>query len=692
MLVTFGTEPDYSKSFKINSLSYIIMVITHIRKRSEEIVLFDPDRIRVAIGKAAESVGVNNKKLEKELTEKVVQKLENNFSNKIPDVEAIQDIVENTLIDEGQVKIAKSYILYRQKRAEMRKEKENILGKKIETKFSKNALMIIKEKYLIKTKKGEIKESPQEMFMRVARIVAEAEKAYGKSAEEIDQTAQEFYEMMYTMQFIPGGRVLANAGVNNQLCNCFVLPLEDSTKKIFASLYTKAILQRLGGGSGFSFSKLRHKGSKAYETDSIASGPIAFLKLFDYASSLIIQSGNRRTANMGSLSIHHPDIIDFITCKDNPELLTNFNVSVEITDEFMNAVMHNLEYDLIDPSSNKELERLDARKVFSLFVTMAWKNGDPGVLFIDKLNQNNPLKETRMETTDPCGEQPLLPYEGIPLGGINLSLMVKNNDVNWDLLKKTVHTSVRFLDNIIGIVNIPVEEVQEIIKKNRRIGLGIMGFADMLYQLKIPYNSVEGENMAEKVMKFIQKEAYNASEKLAHTRGNFPNWDKSIYQGKRYLRNLSLTCISPTGTRSLIADTSPGIEPNFYLIYQQTFDKNNLLKTNPHFINALKQEGCYSDELLYKIAQCGSIRNMKEIPIELRKVFVVAHDISAKWHIRMQAAFQKNIDGAISKTINFPKNAAIKEIEDAYIMAYNLGCKGMTVYRDGCRDKQVINL
>ncbi|HHI03917.1 MAG TPA: adenosylcobalamin-dependent ribonucleoside-diphosphate reductase [Candidatus Woesearchaeota archaeon] len=666
------------------------MGISKIRKRDGTIVKFKLSKIATAIEKAMLAVGIDDDLLPRRLADTVITELNKKHPDEyIPNVEEVQDIVEKTLINKGHAKMAKAYILYRQKRTEIRKLKQNILGKLDDSKLNVNGLLIAQSRYLLKDKEIE---TPKEMFRRVAKHVASAEKLYSKSGKKIAEIEEQFFDMISALEFVPGGRILANAGTNhNMLYNIFVIPIEDSMKGIFKALYHKALIQRYGGGTGFSFSKLRPKGKKLETTKAYASGPVAFIKLFDHASDLTVQIGNRKAANMGSLSVEHPDIVEFITMKERGEI-KNFNISVEITDEFMTAVKENKKYNLKNPSTGEIIDTIDANNIFYLIVTMAWKTGDPGLLFIDRINESNPLPSiARIETTDPCGDQLLLPYDGSPLGAINLSKFVRNKKIKWKHLETVTKLGVRFLDNTVDKSKFPVKKVEETVKNGRRIGLGVMGFADMLYKLGIPYNSEKALETAEKVMKYIAGVAFKMSEELAVEKGVFPLWNKSIYKDKIKLRNCALLAISPTGSRSILADTSPAIEPNFALGYtRKVLGVTEILQINKVLEEVLKEHDLYSEEIIRSIIKNRTLASIN-LPEDIKKIFVTAHDISPEWHIKMQAIFQKYIDNAISKTINFTKDATIEDIKKAFIMAYDLGCKGITVYREGSLAEEVIS-
>lgn len=568
--------------------------------------------------------------------------------------------------------------------------------KKIKCNLSENAKQVLEKRYLTKDTEGNAAETYEELFLRVAENIAQAEKCYFKNTDT-EKLTEEFYNIMARLEFLPNSPTLMNAGKDlQQLSACFVLPIEDSMESIFETVKDTSLIHKSGGGTGFSFSRLRPKNSPVRSTGGVASGPVSFLKVFDAATQAVKQGGTRRGANMGILRIDHPDIMEFICCKENDKDITNFNISAAVTEDFMEKVKKKQDYDLIDPHTKKPVQTLNASKVFAKIVQMAWKNGEPGIIFIDRMNQFNPTPALgEYESTNPCGEQVLLPYESCNLGSINLSQMVKETKIDWDRLAYTTKIAVHFLDNVIDMNKYPLAKIEEITKGNRKIGLGVMGFADMLILLKIPYNSEEAIATARKVMSFVLEKATTASCELAEKKGVFPNFEKSIYNSKNgpRLRNATLTTIAPTGTLSIIANCSSGIEPIFAVSYlRKVLDKDGLPEVHPLFEKISQERGFCSPELMKLISQHASIQEIIEIPEDVRNIFVTSHDISAQWHIRMQAVFQEFTHNAVSKTVNFPNSATVEEVEQVYKMAYESGCKGVTIYRDRSRDEQVLTI
>jgi len=563
--------------------------------------------------------------------------------------------------------------------------------------ISENTARVLEKRYLIKDSKGNVIETPAEMFLRVASHVAEAEEYYG-NGENKELIKDQFYSSMARFEFLPNSPTLMNAGKQlGQLAACFVLPVEDSLEGIFETVKNAALIHKSGGGTGFSFSRLRAKDCRVGSTGGVASGPVSFMKIFNVATEQVKQGGTRRGANMGILRVDHPDIMEFIHCKKDNNTLNNFNISIGLTDSFVNAARQDIGYDLVDPRNNTTVGSLNASDVFGALVYQAWYNGDPGIIFLDRINLDNPTPELgEIESTNPCGEQPLLPMEACNLGSVNLAKFVGYDDtpfIDYEALAQTIHLAVRFLDNTIDMSVYPLKAIDEMVKGNRKIGLGVMGFADLLFRLQIPYNSQNAVSVAEEVMSFIQKEARNASKKLAQERGVFPNFDQSIFkQTGEYLRNATTTTIAPTGTLSIIAGSSSGIEPLFALSFVRTvMDNDKLIEVNPLFKKIAEERGFYSESLIDRIARKGSISHMEEIPEDVRRVFVTAHDVSPKWHLRMQAAFQRYTDNAVSKTVNLAKEVTVNDVMNIYNMAFDLGCKGVTIYRDGSKENQVLS-
>ncbi|GAV26523.1 ribonucleotide-diphosphate reductase subunit alpha [Carboxydothermus islandicus] len=562
-------------------------------------------------------------------------------------------------------------------------------------KLTENALKVLEARYLARNEKGEVIETPEQMFWRVARAIAEAEKIYDKEAD-VEKIAQEFYNFMTELDFLPNTPTLVNAGRPlGQLSACFVLPVGDSMEDIFDAVKYSALIHKSGGGTGFSFSRLRAKGARVRSTGGIASGPVSFMKVFNAATEAVKQGGVRRGANMGVLRCDHPDILEFITAKEDNKDITNFNISVALTDKFMKALEEDGEYELIEPSTGEVVGKLRAREVFERIAKNAWKNGEPGVIFIDRINEANVVPELgEIESTNPCGEQPLLPYESCNLGSINLANMVKDGEIDWEHLEKTVKLAVRFLDNVIDVNHYPLPEIEKMTKKTRKIGLGVMGFADMLIKLSVPYDSEEALNLADKVMEFINKKSKEASAELARVRGTFPAWKKSVWAKKGLkLRNATTTTIAPTGSISIIAGVSSGIEPVFALAFKRhILDRKDIVEVHRLFEQHARENGYYSEKLMMEVAKTGRISGIAGVPEEAKRLFVTALDIAPEWHVKMQAVFQKHTDNAVSKTINMPNSATVEDVKESYLLAYKLGCKGLTVYRDGSREEQVLNV
>ncbi len=658
-------------------------MIEKIRKRDGRIVEFDKSKIANAVLKAFIATKSKDGRKAEEIADRVVKILEERIPG-IPGVEDVQDVVEEVLIKNGYAAVAKAYILYREKRAQIRKAKGFFGVRDDELKVNVNAGRVLERRYLLKDDKGNVIEKPAELMRRIAKAIA------------LDpESEDEFQSMLMNLEFLPNTPTLMNAGTDlGQLSACFVIPVDDSLVSIFDAVKHMALIQQSGGGTGFSFTRLRPKGDIVRSTKGVASGPVTFMRVFDTTTDVIKQGGKRRGANMGILRADHPDIIEFITSKTREGFLTNFNISVAADDKFMEAVLEDKEYELINPRNREVVKKVRAKDMWNLIITMAWRTGDPGVVFIDEINRYNPTPQVgEMESTNPCGELPLLPYESCNLGSINLAKMMKNGSIDWERLEKTIALGVKFLDNVIEVNKYPLKEIEEITFANRKIGLGVMGFADMLVQLGIPYNSEEALKKGEEIMGFIQEKSHAASERLAEERGAFPNFSGSIYKDKKPLRNSTVTTVAPTGTISIIAGCSSGIEPLFAVSFvRNVMEGTRLLEVNPYFEAVARERGFYSDELMMKIAKQGTLAGIEEVPEDVRRVFVTAFDVAPEWHVRMQAAFQKYTDNAVSKTINFAHDVDIKEVEKAYMLAYELKCKGITVYRYGSKAQQVLYL
>ncbi len=678
-----------------------LTTIKSIIKRDGRIVEFDLKKIDDAIFQAAETVGGKDQELAHALSIKVLELLQKKFKGKTPTVDHVQDVVEKTLIEEGHAKTAKAFILFRHHKDQERERRALIIGREnsdANLEFSNEALKILERRYLLRNAEGEVIETPKSMLQRVAKNIAAADKLYGANKEEIRKIEDEFYTLMAELKFLPNSPTLMNAGtITQQLSSCFVLPVEDNINGIFGALKDAALIHQRGSGTGFSFSRLRPKGDLVRTNVGVAAGPVSFMKVYDKALEAIKQGGVRPGANIAVLCVDHPDIIRFIEAKRSTQALKNFNLSVAVTDRFMKAVEEDREYYLTNPKTDKYVGRLKARDVFSMITQNAWKNGDPGLLFIDEINRKHPGKHLgEIETTNQCGEAPLLPYEGIVLGSLNLNLFIdsEKKDIAWEELAKTVRTAVHFLDNVIDMNSYPTKEIEEQTKKTRKFGLGIMGFADLLCKLKIKYDSEEGSGTADNLMSFIKNTAYQSSSELAEKRGTCPAWKESDhYNAERKMRNMTCLSISPTGTISILAEASSGCEPFFAISYHKTvLGDTELIYLNKTFEKIAKERDFYSPELIGRIAREGNIQNCKEIPKDVRDIFVTAQDIDPEWHIKMQSTLQKHVDNSISKTINFPRTASIKDVENAYLSAWKAKCKGITIYRDGSYEDQVINI
>jgi ribonucleoside-diphosphate reductase alpha chain len=661
------------------------MFLRKIKKRDGRITDFDPDRIKNAIHKAFLAVELGDGEKAENVTNEVVKRLEEKFKEKTPSVEDAQDTVVAVLKQKGYGKVAQAYQDYRDKKEELRALREK-LG--IEPKLTVNALEVLKARYLLRDEQENITETPTKLFERVAKAIAQVDKTFGGKPEKT------FYQMMAKLEFLPNTPTLFNAGTDiGQLSACFVLPVHDSLDGIFTTVKNMALIEQTGGGVGFNFSKLRPKGDLVRSTKGVASGPVSFMRIFDTSTEVIKAGGKRRGAMMGILRVDHPDVLEFIVAKQNPALLSNFNVSVAVTDEFMAAVAADEAYWLVNPRNGEKVKRLKARDVWRLMARSAWASGDPGVVFIDEINRHNPTPEVgRIESTNPCGEQPLLPYESCNLGSINLSRMVEDGKISWEKLRETVRNAVHFLDNVVDANVYPLKEIAEITRANRKIGLGVMGFADMLIMLGVPYDSEEALKLGEKVMRFIEEEAHKKSVEIAEARGSFPNFERSVWK-ERYgaFRNATVTTVAPTGTISIIAGCSSGIEPLFAVSFMRNvLGGARLFETNALFEEIAKARGFYSAELLEEIARTGSVQKTAGVPDDVKRLFVTALDIDPVWHVKMQAAFQRFTDNAVSKTVNLPNEAKVEDVQKIYDMAWQLKCKGVTVFRYGSKPEQVL--
>lgn len=669
------------------------MEIEQVRKRDGRLVKFDQSKITTAIHRAISAVGGENGKAAKQLSDQVVESLQEKFAGKVPSIENIQDIVEDVLIKNGRTEVAKAYILYRKEHGEVREFKK-FFGVFDDLKLGINAVKVLRSRYLRRNEEGNVVETPRQMFRRVAKHVAKADRNYGGGTEKAEK---EFYELMTNLEFLPNSPTLMNAGTElGQLSACFVLPVDDSIEQIFDSLKHMALIHQSGGGTGFSFSNIRPRGDIVKSTKGIASGPVSFMRIFNEATEVIKQGGRRRGANIGVLRFDHPDILEFISSKSGQAPLENFNISMAVTDKFIQAVRDGEDYELVNPRIQEATGKLNAKDVFDLAAATAWRTGDPGLIFIDEINRKNPVPGLgKIETSNPCGEVPLLSHGSCNLGSINLYAMIQDGEINWDKLRRTARTAVHFLDNVIDVNNFPLKEIEERTKETRKIGLGVMGFADTLARLRIPYDTEKALKMGEKIMKTIANEARDKSAELGEERGSFPAFDKSIWKDEGYdtLRNATVNSIAPTGTISIIAGVSSSIEPIFAISYiRNVMEGVKLPEVNPEFERVARERGFYDRDLIREIARGGSIQGMEEVPEDIQRLFVTALDIDPEWHVKMQAAFQRHVDNAVAKTVNLPQSASVEDVRDIYLLAHELGCKGITVYRYGSKEDQVLQL
>ena len=659
-------------------------MIYSIRKRDGRIEDFRPAKIAAAIGKAFEAAAIDDPKSPYELTGRVVKLAEERFPSATPGVEDIQDIVERVLIDAGHADIAKAYILYRQRRSEIRVAK-SYLGVADDLKLSLNAIEVLKKRYLRRDERGNVAETPGELFNRVAAHVSKTEAKFGADAEAY---RKKFLRMMRNLLFLPNSPRMMNAGLElGQLSACFVLPVEDSLEGIFDTLKYMALIHQSGGGTGFSFSRLRPKNDVVRTTGGVASGPVSFMSIFDAATNVIKQGGRRRGANMGVLRIDHPDILEFIEAKEKPGFLENFNVSVAVTDEFMQLSRSGGEINLVNPRNREVTGSLNAPELMNLIANSAWRGGDPGVIFIDRINAAHPIPGI-IEATNPCGAQPLLPYESCNLGSINLSRLVEKGEIKWDLLDELITLGVRFLDDVIDVNRFPLAQIEEVTLRNRKIGLGVMGFAEMLIEMNISYNSEGAIRVAEEVMGRLAKLGREESARLGAERGSFALFEQSKLKGWGAMRNSTVTTVAPTGTISIIAGTSSGIEPLFAISFvRHVLEGAKLFEVSPLFEQAAKARGIYSRDLMSEVAKKGSVQEIAGIPQDMKDLFITALDIPPEQHVKIQAAFQKHTDNAVSKTVNLPQSATVGDVLKVYNLAYDLGCKGVTVFRYGSRSQ-----
>jgi ribonucleoside-diphosphate reductase alpha chain len=667
-----------------------------IRKRDGSLVRFDEHKIVLAIQRAAYEVLMDEKKSQEiaGITKKgVLSKILTSYYDKIPTVENIQDIVEEVLMETGYREVARSYILYRQEHQDIRRVKV-FFGVRDDLKLPINTLLVLKKRYLQKDDQQNVIESPRELFERVGHFVSEAESGFQSrlSGMEVEEN---FIQMMNKLEFMPNSPTLMNAGTSlGQLSACFVLPVEDSIDGIFESLKNMARIHQTGGGTGFDFSGLRPAGDLVSTTKGSASGPISFMSIFNQATGVIVQGGRRRGANMGILRCDHPDIEDFIEAKIQEGSFSNFNLSVGITDKFMKAVRNNEDFDLINPRTTEKVRTIKARSLFDLMVYSSWRVGDPGMIFLDEINRHNPTPDLgRIEATNPCGEIPLLPYESCNLGSIDLSKFIKNGAMDWDRLKTAIGWGIRFLDDVIEVNNYPLVQIKKMAFANRKIGLGVMGFADMLIRLGIPYTSDEAVRTASSVMKFFHQASLEASANLAEERGVFPNYTRSIFAAKNSkLRNAAVNTVAPTGTISIIAGCSSGIEPLFALSYvRNVLSGTKFFETHPMFEMELRRRGLYSKELMADVGRVGSLRDIPSVPDDLKEVFITSFDVAADTHLRIQAAFQQHTDNSVSKTINLPADATVEDVRNIFLLAHELKCKGITIYRYNTKRGQVLS-
>ncbi|MBI5223099.1 adenosylcobalamin-dependent ribonucleoside-diphosphate reductase [Candidatus Micrarchaeota archaeon] len=678
------------------------MSVSKIRKRDGSIVDFDKQKVAEAIFKAAQSVGGNDKAEAERVANRVHELLNAKYTEKdIPTVEEVQDHVEKALIETGHAATAKAYILYRHTK-NVEREMKTMMGVYDDLKMPVNAVQVLEKRYLLRDETGKIIESPSQLFRRVAKHLASNEKNYGADDRAIRQYEEAFYEVMTNFEFLPNSPTLMNAGTTSgQLAACFILPVKDDIEQIFEAVKWQAMVHKTGGGTGFCFSYIRPKGDFVRSTNGIASGPISFMSPFDNATNVVKQGGKRRGANMATFHVWHPDIEEFIMMKQTPGVMENFNVSVMADDAFMSAVENNQEYELKNPRDGRALRKISARGLFDMIAYSAWKSAEPGVLFIDEINRTNPTPNEPIHATNPCGEVPMPDFESCNLGSINMVKFVDLNwskgdwkkKIKWERLRYVVRLAFEFLDNVIDMNVYPIPQIKEQTLKNRRIGLGVMGFARMLYMMGIRYDSEQGYEVGREIMKFINDECRKMSHELGRARGAFPNFKNSpLSQKYDAMRNATCTSIAPTGTISMIADTSSGIEPVFAISFLKTVRTGQYHYLDPVFEQVLKVRGLYSEDLIREVMEKGSLKDIEGLPQDVKDVFRVAYDLAPDAHVRMQAAFQENVELAVSKTINMAANSTVDDVKNVYLLAWKLKCKGITIYRDSSRHEQVLHV
>ncbi len=662
-----------------------------VRRRDGSLVPFDPSRITDAIFRAASEGGMPDRRSAQKLAGHVIAHLRGGGAT--PSVEEIQDAVEHVLMEGGFDQLARRYVMYRGHRAELRAAKR-MLGVRDELKLSAAAAAVLRERYLRRNDAGEIVESSGEMMERVASHAAKAEERF--TAGSCAGLTRRFASLMRSLEFLPNSPTLMNAGTDiGVLSGCFVLPVEDSLSSIFDAVKQMALIHQAGGGTGFSFSQLRPKGDLVRSTHRSASGPVSFMQIFDCATAVVKEGGRRRGANIAVLDVSHPDIERFVRAKAGSTALQNFNLSVAVSDEFMRACEADRMHTLINPRTGQPAGELPARRLFDLIAAEAWQSGDPGLLFLDRINEDNPVPGLgRIEATNPCGEVPLLPYESCNLGSVNLARMLRGGEIDWGRLRTVVHLAVRFLDDVIDVSRFVTPEVDEATRRTRKIGLGVMGLAELLALAGVPYDSERALELAGRIAATIRDEAERASRQLALQRGPFPAWalSRAAEQQEAARRNAQLISIAPTGTVSILAGTTAGIEPMFAISYVRNVLGRQLLESNAAFERIARERGFYSEGLMSEIASAAGVRGNPAVPGDVQKAFVTALEIEPQWHLRMQAAFQEHADGAVSKTVNLPAHATIEEVRQIYLSAWRLRLKGITVYRYGSKAGQVLSL